>query len=140
MSTPSTITVSLEWAKKLKEAGWPQSEPLHYWHRNVGQWYVYAKDFSEHDFNMVDGANFPADVAAPTAEEILRRLPYEIMDEGEAFELVIAPRRHGGWNVFYTHENGENRCAALEKEDSLANAAAAMWVYLKEHDLLPSDK
>lgn len=62
--TPEKIFVSLDMAKKLKEAGWPQEEAFWWWaHIEGNEWdvfpdgYPYVKAFTR--------------LAAPTATEIL---------------------------------------------------------------------
>lgn len=132
----SAITVSQKWAEKLREAGWPQDEesPFLWQCGSENQSRVVSGKFVEVTARY-DGTF----LAAPTAEEVLRRLPRVIVDEGELFTMVLSPSSLDGWNVSYMHENGEPRCAAcVTGYDTLAKAAAAMYVYLAGQKLLPS--
>jgi hypothetical protein len=114
--TPESITVGLEWAKKLKEAGWPQDQSQFHWLRRGDQWDV--------SFWREGGRlGFDEGIASPTAEEILRRLP-------EHFQVW---RSHGMWSC----DNGLDQSQWMKDYDSAANAAASMYVYLAEHSLLP---
>lgn len=136
---PEDIVVSLEMAKKLKDAGWPQEDHCHYWSVPYGQemdaWVIVP---------YVTGAGWhtPKDdpptfkdrslfFAAPTAEEILRRLPDEA--EGRAFGMSY-DSAHG--SVGYA--GSANDDGPIFTDTSLAHATAAMWLYLKEHSLLPT--
>lgn len=76
------ITVSLEWAKELRKAGWPQHGQFFYWWhlRETGhfdekkQWKIVTKD----DFAVtLDNERY----AAPTASEIIRKIPCERRSE-----------------------------------------------------------
>lgn len=101
---PESITVSLEWATKLKEAGW---DDVCYFRQE------------EHEG---PGLEFP------TAEEILRRLPDSPRPHSpmHIFRMI-----DGTWQIVY--DNTEDFVIA----DTLANAAAQMWIYLKTNHLLP---
>lgn len=74
------------------------------------------------------------------AEEILRRLPDAIPGEKTRVPLLISFRAWSskGFNIRYAHglQLGDEQ-ACVVSGDSLANAAAAMWIYLKENNLLP---
>lgn len=120
-----TITVSLEWAKKLKEAGWPQDSFLYWFHLE--------------GLNSLTSEKIEASaieyIAAPTAEEILRRLPRVSLSGDECYlqaERIIKET----WNVEYEGTDGISRSEGFADE-SLANAAAAMWCYLSDNNLLP---
>jgi hypothetical protein len=142
---PETIVPSLELCKKLKEAGWRQSS------NGIGN--IGSQTFVE-DILRGDGGLFGsyfkwnqkpmwevylgtmwdnyANIAeAPTAEEILRRLPKQTADDNY---LTISPEE-SGWAVYY--ETSNNLPRHICKADTLANAAAAMYVYLSENKLLP---
>jgi hypothetical protein len=145
MTNPELIVVSIDMAKKLKEAGWDQNECLWRWvefHGGV------AKGHSDYESNTRwelrekgSDYNFDPRYAAPTAEEILRRLPESLMlqtrgdriggnDSETAFDLEMGKNKYG-YFVRYEKEAAEEFYA-----DTLANAAAQMWIYLKEHSLL----
>ena len=142
--TPESIVVGLEQAKKLKEAGWPQVTPQHptslfYWAHFIGleePALVYA---GKVELIRFDEFNFL--LSAPTAEEILRRLPDVLkVKEGYTAPLLVTHRawEERGWYVMYStglrygDEKGE-----VTSADTLANAASKMWCYLKEQNLLP---
>ena len=133
--TSSDITVSLEWAKKLKEAGWLQDGALFCWWLRIGH--------TEYELSpaiFLKNGEF----AAPTAEEILRRLPeaikYPVRNAIE-YELFIRPfddsdERH--WEVIYAKDiDNVDNTPLHETTGTLANAAAAMYCYLADNKLLP---
>lgn len=130
-SAPESIVTSLEWAKKLKSAGYPQGESRDTWSTTES-----GSNSSLHERVKPGHPNYGSpyycEYDAPYAEEILRRLPPHLLTE--LFTLMVLP-------------SGEGRLWAVDYEgtphgkidESIANAAAAMWVFLKEHNLLPND-
>lgn len=138
-----SIVVSLDMAKQLAKAGWPQEESYLAWftmqngktsevHRNVG--------------NLL-----PIDFAAPTAEEILRRLPGYVLDKGITYGLRVeklnplqifdrtGENQEYMWKMdYYRIRDNIELCPPSPPVTgtNLANAAAAMWCYLSENDLL----
>ena len=125
------ITTSLEWAEKLKEAGWLQEKSYFVWGRiGSGEKMGIKPRYSE-------GSRMR--YSAPSAEEILRELPEEI--EESDYWLEIAKSIHWGdtpWEIRY-RKNGELLLwddPEPIRADTLANASAAMWIYLKENNLL----
>ena len=73
------ITTSLEWSKKLKESGWEQVE----WFEAKdgqrlfrGNTFVYWTNTGK-SWQQINGCNgiIEEDIASPTAEEILKKLP-----------------------------------------------------------------
>ena len=140
MNEPQSITVSLEWAKKLKEAGWPQVTPqnpasLFYWAHFIGleePALVYASKVE-----MIRFDEFEILLSAPTADEILRRLPNDLTLKNEKEGAKSCPLRIGKfekrWDVRY-FLRGTN---FLFLDDSLADACAEMWCYLSANKLLP---
>lgn len=126
------IVVSLEWAKKLEEAGWPQ------YHGEVFGWF---EDMNgKMTVHEVDNFSEDDHVAAPTAEEILRELPDSFARDQLRYDLTI--RTAGGTSgkmfyVSYKHWHDQLKTVHRQGEDhSLANAAAELWIYLKENNLL----
>lgn len=113
-----SITVSLEWAKKMKEAGWNEKT-------------VFAFDHRFDYYELDDFYGFGA-IFAPTAEEILRRLPNNF----EGIPLRIQYEKDGSILVGYAYSKDGTQPMYRGDRDSLANAAAAMWCYLKENNLL----
>lgn len=149
MTTTESIVPSLEMCKKLKEAGWPQDDAVWYWVGHMlndkmqpTSWTLWPREKEEYREQWK-----PHIHAAPTAEEILRRLPDEIPInaglKGSDYWIEIAKSSHWGstpWEIRYREngtlllwDNPEPIRAA-----TLANAAAAMYCYLAEQKLLPS--
>lgn len=129
--TPQSICVSLDMAKKLKEAGWEQA----------GGWFWYERH-DENEWSLCDGHDCSGEpdedlICAPTAEEILRELPsvieYRAQVDGilKKRVLKIIPTSTNEWDISY--ESIMNQV-----NPSLAGAAASIWIYLKENSLLPS--
>lgn len=112
-------TCSLETAKKLKEAGFPQSSGKIYWH--------WVKFDDEKHVILWPNASEPDVVfaAAPTSDEILEELPF-----GAGWnKLRIVRLANGAYTVSY----------GLPPEfvnESLSEALAQMWLYLKQQGLL----
>ncbi len=160
MSAPESIVTSLDWSRKLEKAGWPQDAGLFYWqcpHRRTTR----SGRVIRHPDNLVtvealprktDGAPDIDNVAlsfayfaAPTAEEILRRLPgLRETEKGEIVQLharpytpprgTLVPR----WELIWMANSGRMWLRPSIVEDTLANAAAAMYCYLAEQKLLPA--
>ncbi len=127
----TNITVSLEWAKKLKEAGWPQGKG--YFYRVVDKTW-YQEECEPRRRWVAKGYQF---YSLPTAEEILRELP-QTMD---GYRLTIYPIWDvGAWCVTYlAPDHTPHEALEIDYVDkSLANAAAEMWIYLKKNNLLPN--
>lgn len=140
----NTITTSLAVSKKLKEAGWETPFTKHHLrnaeckrkHETVYYWNTDANGSYLHTFpDCTQDA-----IAAPTAEEVLRELPVYIERESITYSLcIVAVGKH--WNVHYSSPNPEvkddpNYPIAGIHADTLANAAAEMWIYLKTNGLL----
>ena len=129
----TTITVSLAMAEKLKIAGWAHADSVHYWClRLMSEEMVLVHSSAA----WVDADAILADIniAAPTAEEILRKLPKIIVHKEFHSRLYITPYEND-YEVGYSPQwNGGIK---LNKaEESLADAAAAMTCYLVEQGLL----
>jgi hypothetical protein len=145
--TAESITVSLEWAKKLKEAGWEQ-EGFLWWHQTMsGSWEPLTTPELRGCLTM---RRVHVYYAAPTAEEILRRLPKKLLYESRAgrisgdgsevaYELRIYPIKWKDmrWRVGYDKKNPSDTVEEFEA-DTLANAAAAMYCHCAEQKLLPA--
>jgi hypothetical protein len=140
VSTAESIVVSLERAKELRDAGWPQSSKgsVYAWREDVAGWGI-AQMYQD------ENVEWEGHISAPTAEEILRRLPLSIerAKDGNVRVgfLCVRPVATGGWAVIYrrrTGATGRSTKIADVCADTLANAAAAMYVYLAENNLLPS--
>lgn len=126
---PDSITVDLDHAKKLLGAEWNQDVGLFKWIKPSSSLKPFVVDRSNalsRDVNTLEMR-----LAAPTAEEILRRLPRMHIDtDGYEVEYVLPNTKidHGDHTESATHR---------ECGSSLANSAAAMWVFLKNNNLLP---
>lgn len=129
--TPESICVSLEMAKRLKEAGWSQEDSPFVWTNNSINRVVYRR-------NLLTGGTRKRSFiyAAPTAEEILRRLPKSCATKNRMIHR-LSINCNGGkrWNIFYGKDAFDSPIA-VDPDDSLANAAAAMTCYLVEQGLL----
>lgn len=160
MLTPESIVTSLEWSKKLKEAGWPQGFsgvfasstvesidqilPKYQLESGYFYWFDVRSDYTKGEIiPQVETiyCNYPMIAAAPTAEEILRRLPVFIRNAREwEYTLETIKMNDESWLVQYRKTSGmtNNVLTGSRKcGSSLANAAASMYVYLAENKLLP---
>ena len=133
MNNPESITVDIETARKLREAGWEQSKELclWYWYENEdapisGNARLVWKDH----IDLTGGNGY----SAPTCEEILRELPYKKEIEGRISKLTIEKCSDGLWDVCYMNISGEDFLS--KHADTLASASALMWIFLKENNLL----
>lgn len=143
--TPESIVTSIEWSKKLKELGWDQEEALYEWtqaydwesgrkFRTTLLQRAEKRRGEKHGRWKVGGGIERKFFATPTTEEILRRLP-KVIDQ----ELCLQINVHGDrWNVGYWNVNEQTMIKYQQFQDTLANAAAAMYCYLSSHNLLPS--
>ena len=78
--TLEQICVSKEWADKLKEAGFPQKDSYFYW-STVNKPNIVLKDKYQHPISQALTINphwLDEIIAAPTASEILEKLPIGI--------------------------------------------------------------
>lgn len=130
----SPIT-SLDWSKKLKDAGWPQVSPLNTWWIEEGDTHVF--------WPQVRSTANRKGFAAPTAAEILALLPERISEKKQAGMtadfLRIMPTVDGLWRVYYKNKARKGaRCTRYAFESkSLADAAAEMYCLLAQNNLLP---
>lgn len=120
-------TTSLELSKQLKEAGYPQEDHAHYW-GGIGNWGLWCK----HVIDDMDSRETRFEwVASPTADEILDVLPMDIKGH-KSIQM-------GKWDGKYVirYELLDNSLAGFrEDEESLAAAAAKMWLHLKKEGLI----
>lgn len=130
-----SITVSLEMAKRLKEAGWEQLSSVFCWSEIISGAEVIGKEDVKLWLEQYGRGDEDIFSDAPTAEEILRRLPH--MEPGKCegiADLEMTPIHPDRWRVAY-NESGVGYHIKFE-EDTLANAAAQMWIYLSDNKLL----
>lgn len=130
-----SITVSLETAKKLKEAGFGintvfnwQYNYVHNYEKNTegNEWVLWNSEVKE---CKPPYEQQPHIVAAPTAEEILERLPSEITirDKWRVLDICVIGKH---WACGYIR--GGCPWSRLEKNISLSEACAALWLWCKE--------
>lgn len=133
MTTPESIVVSLEWARKLKEAGWPQEDSLMCWIRSTD---TYTDKVS------LSRRTLPKNrlAASPTAEEILRRLPRYLpwKDDSDNMAALFVNVFPSSYRVGYSPQWTQDAWSTPDAE-TLADAAAGCYCYLSENNLLPSD-
>jgi len=156
--TPESITVSLDLAKQLRDAGYPQGFsgvfapqtveridqilPANQLDGSYFYWMDVRSDYTKGEPSpQVESiyCNYPMIAAAPTAEEILRKLP-EVLYLGEERVAVYlnALPDDNKWIVSYSEERNCDVPDFWKRDkESLANAAAAMYLYLFSHNLLP---
>lgn len=126
------ICVSLELAKKLKEAGYRQ-ESLFGWVENLnGDFSLVGirPDRNKQINKLMDW------YSAPTASELGEALPSRIINKDEFGYLIIQKLQLSNrYNISYiSMEELEISQAFIDKSE--ANARAKMWLYLKEKGLL----
>ena len=79
--------------------------------------------------------------AAPTADEILDELPGYLYNDFDSLMWLDIRKNDNGYLVhYYDSEYGKSGFITGEKiyfeEETLADAAAQMWIYIKENNLL----
>lgn len=133
--------VSLETAKKLKAAGFPQEKAEYVWVHtfpvfNDSDRLATRKEFqSRLDLSLLstDARKLPEYSAAPTAQEIADEL--ESNNEGVPITLNIGGTSYN-WEIIhktYAHIGGmTNPNGLTAKADTMAEALAALWLKLKE--------
>jgi hypothetical protein len=118
--------VSLELALKLKDAGFTQNTAFNFVDITKDrEWGVVEIEYSLNSFFEKTDQR----VAAPTAEEILESLPF-------GFILI---KRHTGQYMCLEDPGREKLIRTDEifkSYESAAEAAAKMWLYLKQQDLI----
>ena len=126
--------VSLELSKQLKEAGYEQ-EGIWWW--NIDTAYKNPRIVVEPtgkwaEFNIIKHC-----IVAPTVAELGKRLPVEIEKDLDYYRLDIE-KENKYWRIryyYYTRDYGDEVLHTVEA-DTLANAMAEMWLYLKERGLI----
>ncbi len=123
-NNPQPITVSLEKAKELREAGW--IIPTYFtWNTTTN--------------SLCGGVSDMGYLWMPTAEEILRELPDHFVTNRTKRRLTIdlSDNRieEEQWAIFYGSHGELYELYGF----NLANAAASMWIYLKNNNLLSDD-
>lgn len=154
MNELDLLVVSLETAQKLKEAGW--SKPTVFaWIKEVvngqeGSGSVLPVTFVSVTF--VSEAIFVDDdwSPAPTFQELWDVLPATIIHENEMYSIELLYYRDWDWDwseepdrytVSYSNGHGTHWLPdPLIPRDSIAEAAAEMWLWLVENNYIKSAK
>lgn len=143
MSNPNNVTVSLEMAKKLRDAGWEQDYPFLFYLEKDEQLYRNGEIVGQRNPDEPHEVDMGPFIAAPTAEEILRELPEE--KRGATLNTIGHTKVAYLWKdlgkITYSpapvaRDLDGNVDYMQFEADTLANAAAKMWIYLKENNLL----
>lgn len=130
-------TVNLELSKQLKSTGFPQDTE----HSS----FCYYMNNGESALLQCPEGMWPFEnktFASPTADEILDQLPDRIVtDEGMCFDLNIwSNPSYPRWVVSYWWDEDTRRESGMDNknisDNSLADALAKMWLYLKNNNLL----
>lgn len=128
---PEEIVTSLDWSKKLEKAGWHNETFLSWLQEKDGSWYL------DNTGGYVFGRDSEPWYFAPTAEEVLRRLP-KILEGKDKWNLKLTVTPYADrWSIdFLRHDGRHDPLSRSTTEDTLANAAAAMFCCLAEQKLL----
>lgn len=138
-------TISLDLAKKLKEANFPQNSYFMWnnWHYGELEFGKGRENFQGEYRIIATPLYFDSEnqFAAPTAEEILDLLPSYI-DQGE-ITYVLTIKKYSNEDPYLFLGYVSDRGGYLDKDvffndKSLDNGLAKMWLYLKEKGLLAS--
>lgn len=129
--TPQDKCVSLETAKKLKEAGFPQ-ETVRVWieldHGPGGDW---RNVDVEHELSEHGG------FASPDAQEISKELPFRNKRMGTVNDARLTTLKlpYDKWLVWYEDEDTkEDKTPRFQ--GSMCEAFSACWLYLVEQKLI----
>lgn len=131
-------TVSLELSKQLKEAGYPQEGEFVYL---VDKWglrdnaFWRLEDLSDSDINHFDASKDCNIFSSPTADEILEIIPIPLKAGANYRPVLSRSPQTGKWEIILIHPTNGNDYKVF-KGESLANAAAVMWLYLKKEGLI----
>lgn len=116
-----TITVSLETAKKLKEAGWTKPTKL-VW-ADSEEWGIHVEWWDGHAPNSMIRY-------APTADEMLADLP-EIVDK-DCYDAVLEVSKiNSKYRVGYYSYGHHRYYNPYKDNESLAEAVAELWLWAK---------
>ena len=137
------ICVSLELAKQLKEAGYPQESLFYVDEASKQTTYPnteFRKIIREVDGKLTNTEYF----SSPTASELLEELPNYISDTPDGFYLHIAKWHEEiekePYQCFYKPAKGNVKRAfenfAEFRGNTTQDALAKMWLYLKQNNLL----
>lgn len=145
VTSPEQITVSLEWAKKLNENGWRGNA---YW-----LWAYHCFDFAD-DSDLQKPMLISRETedhhhqwetySAPTWSDIWFTLPHDIRNQVKEVEVTLDAAFIDRWNpaIFQQEEFRKYQRRRIEppfrpNQTSMHDDVAAMWIHLKENNLLP---
>ena len=133
MTKPQNITVSLEWARALRDKGYPQDESVFVWVQYMApeyeEWEVWLRT------QLEDEPSVPVELlAAPTSAEI--ELPSAL--RRTSTWLTIQHQWNGKWYVEYIPDDGEPGAPTYGPffADTMQDAMAAMWCHLRDNKLI----
>ena len=142
--------VSLDLAKKLKEAGW-KKETVYWWvktqHGIRLEAIRYIELYPNQSYGIIwlDDAGkeeFMPLAPAPLAEEILEELPFKILTKSGEFYLTVETGRNKYYYVGYKQAVRvydywwEDRWLHFLSAEIFTNALARLWLWLKENGYL----
>lgn len=143
-----SIVVSLDMAKLLSAEGWPQKDVFEWYYQGIGEDRIRTTP----DIGQLQTSEFHLSCSAPTAEEIIVKLPSYIefpdtkvwsprgreseRNKDEDFWLTIRRDESIYHKMVVTYSNEKLDAPFWFFDVSLANAAAEMWCYLSENNLL----
>lgn len=130
----NNLVPTLETCKALKEAGFPQETEFKYF--RVKRSDVYEIFFQNCDCDAITQKeeSHGESIAAPTAEEVLRELPHQILKGGKTYNSVIMKLYFGAYGMQYETSNHEVWDSVVD--DALCGVLAKMYLYLKEEGLI----
>jgi hypothetical protein len=122
--------VSLQLAKELKEAGFPQKGEF-WWKEDLG--IPNLTQFNSKLCSTLLGCKY---YVAPLATEILEKLPKAFKEDD--YQISIETEYEQIWCVMYSNIH-TNIVDYEERDLNLCDALARMWLHLKKEGLLKED-
>ena len=126
-------TVSLDTAKKLKEAGFPQES--HFYYRYHAAFSGYEIENQDSFVRSIMDGSFLW-YAAPLADEILELLPWKLDFGDGLLKFLVISKVQGGYQVGYQNNEKHDYVDGYIGNEYLAIATAQMWMHLKHSNLL----
>lgn len=131
--------VSLELAKQLKEAGYPQNYSEFYWLTRFQE----KESILQNKSAIAMGIYYDQSISAPTADEILEQLPFRL-DHSREHYLIIGKQYMGHYAIGYCYKKRSSHMNIMINQKGniifvdpeLPNVLAKMWLHLKENNLL----
>jgi len=126
--------VSLELAKKLKEAGWEKETVYWWWERrsSSGKLITQEARYKDDPPIFLDGNTVEIIAPAPLAEEMLEELPKKITKHSLTYWLTM------DYDDAYimTYSDCDWFAIVQSMDKKLSNALARLWLWLKENGYL----